>query len=138
MNYFYPLFSCFNRFTTTIMRSFKEFLNDIVRKPPLLFPLVALFHVLWLLWTIWDDRKEPMDIAWLQVVWLAVFVFLWIEISDLRKWAAIAYFIFTLLDVSLALAAKTNIAYFFYPCNLVGFDVLFSVLILIFYRRLTK
>jgi len=50
------------------MRSFKETINDIIRKPPMLFPLVALFHVLWLLFTIWDDRNEPFPgIVWLEV-----------------------------------------------------------------------
>ncbi len=37
----------------------KVFLTDIIKKPPILFPLVGLFHILLLLWTIWGDHHEP-------------------------------------------------------------------------------
>ena len=118
------------------MRSLKEFTIDIVRKPPILFPLVGLFHVLWLLWTIWDDRGEPIDIAWLQILWLAGYTFFWIAACDLRRWGAIGYFVLSLADVSLYLAARNHKIDQVYISNLFLLDCLFSFFLLVYYKKL--
>ncbi len=116
------------------MRNFKEFSIDIVRKPPMLFPLVGLFHVLWLVWTIWDDRKEPLDIAWLEVVWLAGYTFFWIMACDLRKWGAMGYFALTLLNACLYFAASNHKINRDYFSNMFLFDGLFSIFLLFYYK----
>ena len=117
------------------MRSFKQFTTDIVRKPPMLFPLVALFHVLWFLWTIYDDRHEPLDIAWLQVLWLTGFTLFWIATCDLRKWGAIGYFALTLIDAVLYFAARNHVADQLYLSNMFLLDGLFSFFLLFYYKK---
>ena len=120
------------------MRSFKEFINDIIRKPPLLFPIVGLFHILWLVWTIWDDRKEPLDLAWLQVLWMAGYTFFWIAICDLKRWGAMGYFVLTILNTSIYLAARNHKLDQIYISTLFLVDGLFSFFVLVYYKRLRR
>jgi hypothetical protein len=118
------------------LRNTKEIIKDIVRKPPMLFPLVALFHVLWFAWTIWDDRHEPFpDMAWLQVLWLAGYTIFWLAACDLRKWGALGYIMLTILDSSIFLAVRYHKLPFEYISNLCLIDGLFSFFLLFYYKR---
>ena len=118
------------------MRSFKQFTVDIVKKPPLSFPLIGLFHLLLLLWTVWDDRKEPFDIVWLEVAWLVGYTFFWIAACDLRKWGAMGYFLLTLLNISLYLATRNHKIPQGYFSNMFLLDGLFSIFLLFSYKKL--
>ncbi len=121
------------------MRNAKTFFTDIVKKPPMLFPLVGLFHVLWLLWTIWDDRHEPFpDVAWLQVLWLAAFTIFWIAACDLRKWGALAYVGLMIVDVGINFAAKKHKLPPEYVSNMFLVDGLFSMFLVIYYKKFTS
>ena len=118
------------------MRSFKEFTVDIVRKPPVSLPLIGLFHVLWLLYTIWSDRHEPFPgVVWLEVLWMVGYTTFWIVACDLRKWGAMGYFVLTLLDASLYLAARNGKIPRDYISNMFLLDGLFSVFLLMYYKR---
>lgn len=118
------------------MRTSKEFLSDIIRKPPMLFPLVGLFHILWLLWTIWDDRHVPFPgIEWLQVLWIMAYTFFWLAACDMRKWGAFGYIVLTILDTSLYLAARNHKVSELYMSNLFLIDGLFSFFLLFYYKR---
>ena len=118
------------------MRNFKAFIIDITRKPPILFPLVALFHVLWFLWTLWDDRSTPFPgIEWLQVLWMAGYALFWIAASDLRKWGALGYIFLTLLNASLYLAIRNSKVSILYMSNMFLLDGLFSVFLVFYYRK---
>src|SRR4051812_28888626 len=89
------------------MRSFRELVIDVVKRPPILFPLVGLAHILWLLWTIWNDRYVPFGgIEWLQVLWLLGYTVCWLAASDMRKWGALGYMLLTLLNIILFLTVK--------------------------------
>jgi hypothetical protein len=117
------------------VRTFKGFLSDIIKKPPLLFPLVGLFHVLWLLWTIWDDRHEPFpDMAWLQLLWLAAYTFFWLAVCDLRKWGLYGYIFLAVVNTLLFLAARKGAIRVDYTSNMLWVDLLFGIFLLYYYK----
>jgi hypothetical protein len=118
------------------MRSIKEFTIDIVRKPPILFPLVGLFHILWLLWVIWSDHTSTIEVFSLQVAWMIAYTFFWIAVCDFRKWGAIGYFALTLLNTMLYLAGRNYKVYDQFTSNIVLIDALFCFFIFIYYKRL--
>ena len=118
-----------------IVRNFKGFITDIIKKPPMLFPMVGLFHVLWLVWIIWDDRSVLFQsIIWLQVLWLAGYTIFWIGVCDLRKWAAIGYILLTVLSISVYIAVKNHILSATYISDIFSIDVLFSFILLYYYK----
>ena len=119
------------------MRSFKVFFTDIIRKPPILFPFVGLFHILWLLWTIWDDRQEPFpDMVWLEMLWMIGYTFFWLAACDLRKWGALGYILLTSLNVVISLAAHYGKISSAWSSNMFLIDVVLSMFILFYFKKL--
>ena len=117
------------------MRSLKTFIADVTKKPPLLFPLVALFHIVLLVYTIWAERNVPLfAIEWLQPLWMLAYTAFWLYVCDMRRWAAIGYLVTTSLNLALLLALKGEqrelITNALFPI-----DVLFSFFVLFFYKR---
>jgi hypothetical protein len=118
------------------LRSTRQFFIDIVKKPPVLFPLVALFHVLWLIWTIWSDRYLHFpDLALLEVCWMIGYTVFWIVACDFRKWGALGYFALTLVNTCIYLAVRNGKLPAGYESNMFLLDGLFSVFLLIYYKR---
>jgi hypothetical protein len=118
------------------MRSAKQFLSDIIKKPPMLFPLVGLFHVLWLLWVLWGAHDEPFpNIVWLQVLWMTVYTFLWLAICDLRKWALYCYVFLAVLNTLLFLAARKGMISPDYYSDILWVDLLFSIFLLYYFKK---
>ena len=117
------------------MSSLKESVTGILRKPPLAFLLIGLFHVLWLGYTIWSDRHEPFPgILWLDVVWMAGYTTCWLAACDLRKWGMLGYVALTFIDVALYLLAKYSKVPAVYVSDMFVIDVLFSMLLLYYYK----
>jgi hypothetical protein len=118
------------------MRGFKEFFVDIVRKPPMLFPLVGLFHVLWLVRTVWTMRHAPLGgIEYLQVLWMLGYTIFWIGICDLRKWAALGYMAITILNFILFFSLKNIYDKDLFTSSLFLIDGLFSFFVLFYYKK---
>jgi hypothetical protein len=118
------------------VRNFKGFVVDIVTKPPILFPLVALFHILWLLWTIWSDRAVPFpDVAWLEVLWMVCYTVFWIGACDFKKWAAVGYILTMLLNASLYLAISNGKLSREYMSNMFLLDGLFAFFLVFYFKR---
>jgi hypothetical protein len=121
------------------MRSFKQFLTDVIRKPPMLFPLVALGHIFWLLITLWGDRHEPFpSIVWLEILWMVGYTTFWIAACDLRKWGANGYIVLTLINMGLYLAVKNGKLSVDYMSSMFLLDGLFSVFIIFYYKRFNR
>jgi hypothetical protein len=118
------------------MRSLKELVTDLVKKPPMLFPLVGLFHILWLLWTFWTCHDEPFpDLIWLELAWAIGYTAFWLAACDMRKWGAIGYILLTLLNVSLYMAVRNGQISRDYLSNMFLLDGLFSVFLLYYFKR---
>ncbi len=118
------------------MRSFKELTTDLIKKPPMLFPLVGLFHVLWLLLFIVLDYKEPFpNIVWLGVVWTLGYTVFWLAACDLRKWGALGYIALTLINTVLYYIPFKGGVHTEYGSNMPLIDGLFSFFLVFYYRR---
>ncbi|MES2702254.1 MAG: hypothetical protein V4649_06420 [Bacteroidota bacterium] len=117
-------------------RSTKQFLYDVTTKPPILFPLVAGFHIFWLLITLWGDRHEPFpNIVWLEILWMIGYTAFWIAASDFRKWGANGYIVLTLLNTTVYLLVKSGKAPIGYLSNMFLLDGLFSVFLMFYYKH---
>jgi len=117
-------------------RSLKEFIRDITVKPLILFPLVALVHVLWLAWVIWGNRHSPINgLEWLQALWMLGYSVFWIGACDYRKWGALGYITLTIVNLVLFLFVKNINDRDLYMSPIFLIDDLFCFFLLFFYKR---
>lgn len=118
------------------MRSFKTFIGDVIRKPPVIFPWVALFHVVMLGYVIWLFHTDPLfSPGWLQPLWLLGYTVCWIFICDLRRWGAYGYLLLTSANLLVYALSKDHLAREIYTSSLLLIDVGFCFFILFFFRR---
>ena len=117
------------------MRNVKNAITDLVRKPPMLFPFIALFHVLFIFWIVWSDRNAPFPgIEWLELVWMTGYTLFWLAACDLRKWGAQGYIVMALLNTGLFLAARNRMISTSYVSNMFIIDLLFSFFLVYYYK----
>ncbi len=118
------------------MRSLKELTVDIVKKPPVSFPVIGLFHLLWFIYTIWSDRHEPFpDLVWLEVLWMFGYTTFWIAACDLRKWGAMGYIVLTLVNACVYLATRNHKIPLGYFSDMFLLDGLFSIFLVFYYKK---
>ena len=118
------------------MRSLKTFARDIVKKPPAIFPWVALFHFLMFAYQLWLYSDMPFSsIAWLQPAWMLAYSIAWLFVCDLRKWAAMLYLGLTMLNIAIYMGFISAMKHDMYSSPIYFIDILFSFFILFFYRR---
>jgi len=113
------------------VRNLQTFIRDTIRKPPVLFPLLAVFHIGMTVYVIYADLLDKH--LWAQVLWMLAFSFFWLFICDLRKWAAMGYLILTSIDVILYFIMHSEKS--IYVSNMFLLDVLFSFFIFLFYKK---
>lgn len=103
-----------------------------VRQLPVMFPIIAVFHVLLFLYTV--GYYLSMDVLTndkiiVNCVTLLLYTLLWIGVCGLSKKAAIGYIVLTAIDLLL----------FFFQWgvgdSLLPFDVLLCVFLLFYYKR---
>lgn len=118
------------------MRNLKTFTADLLRKPPQMFPIVGLFHILWLGYLIWSDRTEPFpNIVWLGVLWMLGYTIFWLAACDLKKWGALGYMLLTLLNTILYFARLNGKLDTDYMSDISLIDALFSFFLLFYFKR---
>ena len=121
------------------MRNISSFFRDIVKKPPLVFPYMALFHVVMFLFTLWTYRTEPVfSVGWIQPLWMLLYTVFWLFVCDMRKWAAWGYLAITTFNLVLkfSLHSKADVdLYVSTMSTAIYLDVLFSFFILFYYKR---
>ena len=118
------------------MRTIREFTIDIVKTPPIAFPLIGLFHILWFLWIIYSDRYEPFpDLVWFEVLWMTGYTIFWFAACDMRKWGARGYIIMTLINAVCFILARFHIISTDYVSNMFVLDVLFSMILVYYYKK---
>lgn len=109
-----------------------SFLKRIFTKPPLLFPMVALFHMGILVYNIYIYAAEPL---WIQLLWLLLYTVSWIFVCDLRRWASVVYMGLTTLNLLLRfiLESPTDLSNFtdaMFPA-----DVLFTFFLMFYFKK---
>jgi hypothetical protein len=114
----------------------EAFIKRIWKKPPLLFPLIAVFHFIWLAYSIWNYNSEPFpSVAWVQPLWILAYAVSWLFTCDLKKWAALAYIGLATLNMSLRfiLTSPTDLSNF--TDTIFPIDVLFCFFLLFYFRK---
>jgi hypothetical protein len=115
----------------------KTFIKGVTTKPPLIFPLVALAHLLWLVYSLWAARTATVaNMEWIQPLWMVGHATFWIFTCDGRKWAAMGYILLSCLNLALyfgLLRYQRDM----YTSPMFPTDLMFSFFVLFFYRRLT-
>ncbi len=117
------------------MRDLKTFVSDIFRKPPVLFPLVAVFHIVLLCITLYTAIKEPGNTTYLGLLWMTAYAFFWVGTADLRKWGALGYIGVTVVSIVVWYMAY---AVGHRPSNgspIFLIDLLFSFFIMFYFKR---
>jgi len=114
----------------------ERFFKRIVSKPPVLFPWVALFHLVMLCYGVWNFREFPFpSVYWIPNLWLLAFFVCWLFVCDLRKWAAWGYIALTALSLLLRYLLKYESEVVVYTPTFPIVFILFSFFILFYFRR---
>ena len=61
-----------------------NFIIRILKKPPVIFPWVALFHIGILLFSVYLFSSEPID-AWVQPLWMLAYTVCWLFVCDMKR-----------------------------------------------------
>lgn len=115
--------------------------NSIKRfwtKPPTLFPLVALFHIGAVIFSIAVNSSEPLSsAAWIQFAWLPAYTLAWIFLCDMKKWAGYLYILLTAADLVMRFLLKSYDSDMAWHASLwFPMNVLFSFFVLFYFKQL--
>lgn len=109
-----------------------SFVERFIKKPPVLFPLVALFHIGLLVFSIYNASTEPLSsLIWLQPLWMLAYTFAWLFVCDMKRWAAYAYIGVTTLSLLLHFLAKNEL----YHSDLFLLDAIFAMIVMAYIKR---
>jgi len=123
-------------FLTTFM--IRGSVAEYLKKTPVIFPLAAVFHCLWLVWLIWSDRREPFpDEVWLQVLWMVLFTLCWVWAAGMSKKGAAGYILLTVADVVIYLLARNHLVAVTAVFPIFPVDVLMSMALLFYFGKLS-
>lgn len=114
----------------------QSFIKRLWSKPPQLFPLAALFHIAMLLLSVYNYHDEPFpSIMWVQPLYLLCFTIAWIFICDMKRWAAYAYTILTIINLILRLSLKDTSYINAFTDALFPADVLFTFFVILHFKK---
>ncbi|MBS1773669.1 MAG: hypothetical protein JST82_12485 [Bacteroidetes bacterium] len=107
-------------------------IDKFIKQPPIVFPLVALFHIALLGYSIYNASTELLSsVLWLQPVWMLCLSFAWLFSCAMKKWAALVYVGLVVVDIALHLFDKDghvgSLLYFY--------DVLFAMILMAYFKR---
>lgn len=116
----------------------KPFFVRIFKDPPVLFPLVMLFHLFLLLYA--AAQFIGQGVLWteagiIDTAWHLVYFSCWLFVCDMRKWAATGYMIFTAINLLLQFALKHQPVWHDAGITLFPIDVLMTAFLIFYYKR---
>jgi len=119
--------------------SYTKLFTDFIKKPPVYFPLIGLFHIIWLFVAIWDASQTGFNnYSAIQIGWMSGYTFFWLAACDLRKWGLWAYVFLALINTILFFNLKYMVERSLYTSSLRLFDVLFAILLLLHHKFFDK
>jgi hypothetical protein len=120
------------------MRNIKQFITDLIKKPPMIFPFIGGFHLFWLVRTALHTRAATLTSDTIQLAWMTGYTLFWLAMCDLRKWGAWGYMILTAVDLGLFFLPKSAYDRDLYTSSLLGMNVVFCLFILLYFKRFNK
>lgn len=108
----------------------------ILQKPPVAFPLIALFHFVYTGYLVYDNITEWVGAAMLvQPLYMLLYAIAWLFICDFRKWAVYAYTGLTMLNLALRYLLVSDVDKAYYTDVIFPADIVFSMLVFIYFKR---
>lgn len=114
------------------MRNLKTFVTDVVRKPPMVLPFVALAHVLALVWTA-IHASSANDI--IEMAWILAHTICWLAACDLRIWGVHGYLAITVANTLMYLSLKNVYDRDMYTSDLFLIDAVFGIFLVLYYKK---
>jgi len=106
-------------------------------RPPVVLPLVALAHIVALVYTM--VRAMQLGSAatwyWIQPLWLLLYSVCWLGACSLRKWGVYTYVLLTVINSVAHIAIKDIYWKDALTSNLFLVDMLFSFFLMIYIKR---
>jgi hypothetical protein len=108
-----------------------------VNRPPMVLPLIALAHVVALVYTLVTALQMGAAASWywLQPLWLLLYTICWLGACSLRKWGVYTYVLLTVINSVSHIAIKDVYWGGVVSSNLFLVDILFSFFLMIYIKR---
>jgi len=111
-------------------------LKQLLTRPPILFPLAALFHIIISLSAIFTLHPTPFSQRdWLRPFGMIAFTILSVLLCTMRKWTAMAYVAFSILSLALLYFSKADSPEFIFGNSFFPFNIILSFFILLLFKR---
>lgn len=110
--------------------------KKLLTKPPILFPLAALFHIIISLSAIITLYPTPLGQRdWLRPLGMVAFTVLSVLLCTMRKWTAMAYVALSILSLALLYFSKVDSPEFIFGNSFFPFNIILSFFILLLFKR---
>lgn len=111
------------------------FIKRFWQKPPLAFPLIALFHIGLLVYILYRDMTAPEDAILGQTATMLLYTIAWLLVCDMRKWAVFVYMGLTTANLWARFVIddtmiRNNFTDVIFPA-----DVVFTFILLLYYKK---
>lgn len=113
-----------------------SFIKKLLTKPPILFPLAALFHIIISISAIITLYPTPFSQRdWLRPLGMIVFSILSIFLCTMHKWSAISYVALSIISLALLYFCKGDSPEFIFGNSFFPFNLILSFFILLLFKR---
>ena len=105
---------------------------------PVLFPLVAIAHIVWLGYAVVSFSQQGVMDTFIgagNCLVMLLYTILWIGVCDRRRWAAIGYLTLTAVNLCLQFFTHQHSEWRYVSDALFPFDLLMCFFILFYYKR---
>lgn len=101
-----------------------------------MFPLVALFHLVMLVYSVWNYHTEPFpSVAWVQPLWMLCYTICWLIATGMKRWAAFAYIALVTLNLGLRFFMKSPTGLNNFTDALFPIDIIFAMILMAYIKR---
>lgn len=113
------------------------FYKRIWQKPPVAFPWIAIGHVAYLLYLLYDAVADPVGgLILIQPLYMLLYTIAWLFVCDMKKWAGYAYVGLTTLNLVLRMVWTTGMYNVYFTDVIFPADILFAFFVLFYYKKL--
>lgn len=114
----------------------ESFFKQIISKPPILFPLAALFHIIFTALAITTLYPVPLsETEWLRPLAMLLFTFLSVGLCLMKKFIAILYVLLSITCLALYYYFPVYNAMHIFGISFFPFNLILSLFILLYFKR---
>lgn len=114
-----------------------NFFKRIIQKPPVAFPLVALFHIGLLLYMVYNNVSDPVNgMIWVQPAILLIYTICWLWVCDMKKMAVLAYMGITTVNLVARMVVTDEMMRVYFLDALFPADIIFTIITALYYKKL--